>query len=99
MPDLPLSNPAMYQYVSAAQMWSNECIRKNDEVGVYGSVGDINPNEDGGTLCISRGGIVTRHGVYIFQMFDSQATTKLEAKTTMLRLLKSIKSKEEFERN
>lgn len=96
MPDLPLSNPAMYQYVSAAQMWSNECIRKNDEVGVYGSVGNIEPNEDGGTLCISRGGIVTRHGVYIFQMFDSQATTKLEAKTTMLRLLKSIKSKEEL---
>jgi hypothetical protein len=97
MPDLPLSNPQMAMYNMMAQIWSSNCIRKNDNIAVYGSVGNIEPNEDGGTLCISRGGIVTRHSVYTFQLFDSQATSQSEAEATMLRLLKSIRTKKEFE--
>lgn len=97
MPHLPLNHPDMQGYVQQAQMMGDTCIRKDMDMVIYYSVGTVDPNGDDGTLCISRGCIVTRNNVYAFQMFDCQASTESEAEYTLRQLLLSIRTKEEYE--
>lgn len=97
MPDLPLDHPDMARFLQQAEMFGDICIRRDIDMAIYYSVGNIDPNEDGGTLCISRGCIVTRHNLYYFQMFDCQSTTQNEAESALRKLLLSVKTKDEYE--
>lgn len=93
MPALPLNHPAMASMVMMARLMGENCLRDDNDMLITYTLGGV--GSDG--ICHSGGSIVTRTGMYSFQLFDTRSKTDAQAEYTLRQLLGTIRTRAEYQ--